>query len=75
MPSANVNYSDIVATTIQSRSGTLADNLTNNVALLRYLKQRGNQRLLVGSSLGELDLTDRRALANLLAVAISAAIG
>lgn len=47
---ANVNYGDIVATTIQNRSGVLADNLTNNVALLRYLKQRGNQRTFSGGN-------------------------
>lgn len=33
--------SDIVATTIESRSGIIADNITNNNALLRRLKQRG----------------------------------
>lgn len=34
--------SDIIATTIQSRSGVLADNVTNNNALLLTLKKRGN---------------------------------
>lgn len=34
--------SDIIATTIQSRSGVLADNVTANNALLISLKKRGN---------------------------------
>jgi hypothetical protein len=36
--------SDIIATTIQQRSGALADNVTNNNALLMTLKKRGNIR-------------------------------
>ena len=50
MPPANINYSDIVATTIQNRSGVLADNLTNNVALLRWVKRKGNQRTFSGGN-------------------------
>ena len=38
MAYANSTISDIIATTIQSRSGELADNVTNNNALLRRLK-------------------------------------
>lgn len=41
---ANSAISDIIATTIQSRSGELADNVTNNNALLKRLKSRGNVR-------------------------------
>jgi hypothetical protein len=41
---ANTSISDIIATTIQNRSGELADNVTNNNALLRKLKARGNVR-------------------------------
>jgi len=44
------NLSDIVATTIQSRSGALADNCTNNNALLYKLKERGNQKLFSGGN-------------------------
>jgi len=44
MAFANSAITDIIATTIQSRSGELADNLTNNNALLRRLKQKGNVR-------------------------------
>jgi hypothetical protein len=38
---ANSDISDIIATTIQSRSGVIADNVTHNNALLTRLKQRG----------------------------------
>ena len=41
---ANTTYTDIIATTIQNRSGELADNVTNNNALLRKLKAKGNVR-------------------------------
>lgn len=42
MAFANSTITDIIATTIQNRSGVLADNVTNNNALLRKLKARGN---------------------------------
>ena len=42
MAFANSSVTDIIATTIQNRSGTLADNCTNNNALLRRLKAKGN---------------------------------
>jgi len=44
MPFANTSISDVVATTIQNRSGELADNNTNNNAILRKLKEKGNVR-------------------------------
>lgn len=44
MAFANTAISDIIATTIQQRSGKLADNTTNNNALLRKLKEKGNVR-------------------------------
>lgn len=44
------NLSDIVTTTIQNRSGTLADNVTNNNALLMKLKQRGNVKPFSGGN-------------------------
>lgn len=40
----NTAVSDLIATTIEQRSKTLADNLTDNNALLLKLKQRGNSR-------------------------------
>ena len=42
MAFANSAITDIIATTIQSRSGELADNLTQNNALLQRLEQKGN---------------------------------
>ena len=50
MAFANSSISDIIATTIQSRSGELADNVTNNNALLRRLKERGNVRVFSGGN-------------------------
>lgn len=44
MAFANSSITDIIATTIQQRSGTLADSVTNNNALLRKLKAKGNVR-------------------------------
>ena len=42
MTFANSAITDIIATTIQSRSGVLADNLTQNNAILQRLQQKGN---------------------------------
>src|SRR6185312_12296909 len=47
---ANSSITDIIATTIQSRTGELADNLTNNNALLRRLKSKGNVRPFSGGN-------------------------
>lgn len=44
------NLSDIVTTTIQSRSGTLADSVTKNNALLLKLKNRGNVKTISGGN-------------------------
>lgn len=45
------NVTDIVATTIEARSRTLADNVTKNNALLARLNERGNIRPVSGGSL------------------------
>ena len=50
MAFANSAVTDIIATTIQSRSGELADNVTNNNAALRRLKERGNVRPFSGGN-------------------------
>ena len=50
MAFANSAVSDIIATNIQSRSGELADNFTNNNALLRRLKERGNVKTFSGGN-------------------------
>jgi hypothetical protein len=60
MAFANSAVSDIIATTIQSRSKDLADNFTNNMPLLYKLRQRGNVRPFSGGNviLEELAYTD-----------------
>jgi hypothetical protein len=50
MPFANSQVSDIIATTIQQRSGKLADNVTNNNAALMWLRKKGNVRPFGGGS-------------------------
>lgn len=50
MAFANSAVTDIIATTIQSRSGDLADNVTNNNALLRRLKSKGNVKTFSGGN-------------------------
>lgn len=60
MPFANSSITDIIATTIQNRSGELSDNVTNNNALLRRLKSKGNVRPFGGGNviLEEIVYTD-----------------
>ena len=60
MAFANSSVSDIIATTQQSRSGDLADDYTNNNALLRRLKAKGNVRTVSGGNviLEEIAYTD-----------------
>jgi hypothetical protein len=60
MAFANSSITDIIATTIQNRSGELADNVTNNNVLLRKLKERGNVRPFGGGNviLEEIMYTD-----------------
>ena len=38
---SNPDFDDVLTSTIASRSGQLADNMTNNNALLRRLKSKG----------------------------------
>ena len=47
----NSAVSDIIATTIQSRTGQIADNVTANNALLARLKQRGNIKTFSGGNI------------------------
>lgn len=46
----NVNYTDVLAATIESRTGKLADNVTKNNALLYRLNERGNRKPVSGGS-------------------------
>lgn len=50
MAFANSAVSDVIATTIQNRSGVIADNVTSNNALLMKLKQRGNIKTFSGGN-------------------------
>lgn len=50
MAFANSAVTDIIATTIQSRTRSLADNFTNNNALLAKLRQRGNVKTFSGGN-------------------------
>ena len=50
MAFANTAISDIIATTIESRTRAAQDNLTNNNALLMRLKERGNVKTISGGS-------------------------
>lgn len=45
------NVSDIIATTIESRSGKVADNVLENCGLLSYLKKKGKVRKFTGGRL------------------------
>lgn len=51
MAFANPNYTDILATTIEARSGTVADNVTKNNALLTRLREKGNSRPVSGGTI------------------------
>ena len=50
MAFANPAISDIIATTIQSRSGIVADNVTKNNALLAYISKGGNVKTVSGGN-------------------------
>ena len=50
MAFANSDVTDIIASTIQNRSGVLSDNVTNNNALLRRLKSKGNIKPAAGGN-------------------------
>lgn len=51
MAFANPSYSDILATTIENRSGTVADNVRDNNALLTRLDKRGRMKPFDGGSI------------------------
>lgn len=50
MSFANPNYSDVLATTIQSRSKQLADNVTKNNAIVHRLNKKGKIKPVSGGS-------------------------
>lgn len=50
MAFANPSYTDIITSSIESRTGEIADNVTKNNAILYKLKQRGNVKPVTGGS-------------------------
>ena len=50
MSFANTSYSDVLATTIEARSGKVADNVRANNALLSRLQKRGRVKTVSGGS-------------------------
>jgi hypothetical protein len=42
MTFANSSFDEVITTTLKNRSGKMADNVSNNNALLRYLRDSGN---------------------------------
>jgi len=50
MAFANPSVTDIIATTLQSRTKKIADNVTKNNALLARLQQRGNVKTISGGN-------------------------
>ena len=46
----NTDYNDVLTTTLESRSGKLADNVSENSALLNRLKEKGKIRPISGGS-------------------------
>ena len=50
MSFANANYSDILSTTIESRTRKIADNVSNNNALLMKMKKKGRIKTFSGGS-------------------------
>ncbi len=48
MAFANANISDILASTIENRSKKLADNVSNNNALLMKMKKQGRVKTFSG---------------------------
>jgi hypothetical protein len=51
MAAPNSDFTDIVTTTLQGYSGTLADNISNHNALLRQIERKGNGEVATGRSI------------------------
>jgi hypothetical protein len=62
---ANSSFSEIITSTLQNRSGKLADNVSDNNALLRRLKEKGKIRPFSGGRtiVQELDYAENVTLA------------
>src|SRR3954469_9860826 len=51
MPAPNAAFTEIVATSLQGYSGTLADNVSKSNALLSVLDEKGNKQVATGRSI------------------------
>ena len=51
MASPNTSFTEIAVTTLQGYSRTLADNLTNHNALLRFIDRKGNKTRVTGRTI------------------------
>jgi hypothetical protein len=51
MASPNSSFTDIVTTTLQGYSGTIADNITNHNALFKQINSKGNKKAATGRSI------------------------
>jgi putative N-acetylmannosamine-6-phosphate epimerase len=51
MASPNSSFTDIVTTTLQGYSGTIADNISNHNALLQQIDRKGNKRVATGRTI------------------------
>lgn len=51
MATPNSWFSDIITTSLQGYSGTLADNVTNHNALLRQIERKGNGGVATGRTI------------------------
>lgn len=51
MATPNSSFSDIITTSLQGYSGTLADNITNHNALLRQIMRKGNKQIATGRTI------------------------
>jgi len=47
----NSSFSDVIATSLQGYSGTLADNITNHNALLKQIDKKGNKKTATGRTI------------------------
>lgn len=56
MASPNVSATELVTTTLENRSGVIADNMSDNNALLARLKKKGNIKLVDGGTKIEREL-------------------
>ena len=69
MASPNSSYSEIITTTIQSRTRKLADNVTKNTALLARLRSKGKIKLVSGGKtiVQELEYQENQTLTSIAA--------